>query len=121
MKEPCTFKSQLPPLKLRLENLVREALKRGVKAEVYLDGDELCYLLHGFYKSNRVSLKIKSGTVIAQARYNEATEIKCWDDIVRLNFRWWQYSKDRFDGWKLPEAAFAEDFERLKLHETVKG
>jgi len=82
------------------------------KAGVYLDG---------FYKSSGVTLvfdDVKQEWV-ATARYNEKTVVESLDDLVHLNYQWWQYSKDRYDGWVAPEEKWLPLMVKLGLV-TVK-
>jgi len=58
----------------------------------------------GFYKSGTVFLLPKTDkTFTAISRYDERTDIAFIEDLVALNYQWWEYSKDRgFDGWLSP-------------------
>lgn len=98
-----------------IRELVKKALRRGANVEVFLDGDDLGYRIVGFYKSGTVRLKMEEEKCIALARYGERTEIEEWDDLVRLNYKWWKSSKERHLGWSRPEDAFIDDFDRLGL------
>lgn len=39
------------------------------------------------------------GRFQAIARYNEITPIESLLDLAKLNLQWYEYSKDRFEGW----------------------
>ena len=65
------------------------------------------YDVYGFYKSNSVRVNLASNTVTA--RYNEVTEFdpaKLKEALVELNYDWWLFSKDRYDGWARPDGAW---------------
>lgn len=66
-----------------------------VKCEYVLDRGFI-YTIDGFYKSDGVSIETEDGKLIATARYNEKTEINKLEDIVALNYEWWEYSRDKF-------------------------
>ena len=82
--------------------------------------DKVWYL-KGFYKSNEVKLTgmPEFGYVLATMRYGETEEIYNYDDLVRLNYRWWLGYRDRFSGWESPDKLFQEDMIRLKLVKQV--
>lgn len=73
------------------------------------------YEIPGFYKSGTVNLIFNKDECIAEARYQEKTHIRNLDDLIHLNYEWWDRSKDRYEGWKEPHSAFAAHFIRLGL------
>lgn len=82
-------------------NLLNELLEADLnytvsKAGVYLEG---------FYKSSGVTLNYDDVAQqwVATARYNEKTVVDTLDDLVHLNYQWWQFSKNRYEGWANPE------------------
>lgn len=94
-----------------LENPIIKALvDRDILIIITKDG----FKIEGFYKSNEITL-IPSGSrsFIAISRYNEKTDIEDFDDLVHLNFTWWDRSKDRFEGWVTPDSKWVADMERL--------
>ena len=82
------------------------------KAGVYLEG---------FYKSSGITLVYDDveQNWVATARYNEKTVVNTLDDLVHLNYQWWQYSKDRYEGWANPEEEWLPLMVKLGLV-TVK-
>lgn len=87
-----------------MEQLIKELLNKGIPISgVSLIDDELAYEIPGFYKSGTITLFTKDDKIFAKARYNELTEIHGFENLVRLNYEWWDYSKDRFEGWKTPD------------------
>jgi hypothetical protein len=71
-----------------------------------IDGEkQIGFEVDGFYKSGTVFLLPTSDrTFTAISRYNERTDIAFIEDLVALNYEWWDRSKDRgFDGWKSPD------------------
>lgn len=88
-----------------MEQLIKELLSKGILISgVSLINDELAYEIPGFYKSGTITLFTKDNKIFAEARYNEVTEIHCFENLVRLNHSWWDYSKDRFEGWRTPDS-----------------
>ena len=53
--------------------------------------------------------------MVAHARYNEKTDIESLDDLVHLNYTWWQNYKDRYEGWQNPEQDWIPLMEKLNL------
>jgi hypothetical protein len=101
-----------------MHKVLKELLDNGVSFEISKDENRESYVyeITGFYKSNFVKLREKdSDTLEATCRYNETETITSFDDLVRLNYRWWDYSKDRFDGWASPEGDYMKHFKRLGL------
>jgi hypothetical protein len=86
-----------------INKIIEESIKIGIpiRCEYVIDRG-FVYEIDGFYKSDTISIEEQNGILIATARYNEKTEINTPEDIVKLNYKWWEYSKDRYDGWKYP-------------------
>jgi hypothetical protein len=72
-------------------------------------------VIDGFYKSGTILLTHDEENFIVKARYNEETTITSFDDLVYLNYGWWQRSKDRSDWWKQPNLTWADEMVRLGL------
>jgi len=68
----------------------------------------------GFYKSDGiVKLWDKDGELRLETRYDELDIINEPMDVVRVSKRWWDYSKNRYDGWKAPAYGWAELYKKL--------
>lgn len=92
---------------MKIEQLIKEILSKGISVVgITLYDDEFCYEIDGFYKSGSVKLYVLDGDIKAMARYNEVTDITCFEDLVTLNYQWWDYSKDRYEGWATPHPAW---------------
>ena len=96
-----------------MKEIIEEALKR--KAEigiVLLNEKQIAIQVSGFYKSDTVNLVDKGkeeGFLIAITRYDQHDEIHNWNDLVELNFEWWDSSKNKFTGWRTPNDVFKQD------------
>lgn len=87
-----------------MNNIIKELLDKGFRLELFKDVQgELCHQLPGFYKSSGVVLRDIENGVMAFSRYNQMDEIYEFRDLVYLNHRWWQSSKEKYDGWVNPE------------------
>lgn len=69
-------------------------------------------IVEGFYKSGEITLAPvtipgKAELFIAHSRYGQDDRIFALEDLVLLNFDWWQKSKDRFEGWAQPDPKWA--------------
>lgn len=87
------------------------------------------YIIEGFYKSDTVKLTEEADHLLAIARYDERTEIYSLYDLVKLNYRWWNFSKDRFNDWASPcvywiplwiKAGLIKENEKTKTFESIK-
>ena len=98
------------------DNEVLEFLNtHGVEVHEF---SENVYEIGGFYKSGSVTLDLN--TRVITARYNEQTVIPEWSNILQelvwLNNKWHQRSKDHFDGWYEVDSGWSrvmEDFENF--------
>ena len=67
-----------------------------VEAGIELTVTKLGITIAGFYKSSGVRLiLIEDGKLLATSRYNQNDIIESLDDLVQLNYDWWQATKNR--------------------------
>jgi len=93
-----------------INKIIEDSIKIGIPIKCeFIPNRGFLYEVDGFYKSDSISIEEENGKLIATARYDEKTEIEDPRDIVELNYKWWNYSKDRFDGWREP----SENWKRL--------
>lgn len=104
-----------------LIEILKELLKRNIPIElsIYPGTSRFFFKVMGFYKSGSIKLELEDDLLIFTDRYNGRHAITNWEDMVILNFDWWQRSCQRFEGWKQPDKAFVEDFLRLGLIEKI--
>lgn len=102
-----------------MNEIVLELIKSGVDVIVQYNNktNKLEYILDGFYKSCTVRLYEEMDSLWAQSRYDNVVSIECVEDIVMLNYYWWQKSKDKFNGWENPDYRWLE---LLKKYDLVK-
>lgn len=94
--------------------LLNELVVRGLEVKVSSEG----YKVDGFYKSGSVTLipvdpENPISPLTCVQRYDEKEEVKNFDDLVLINFKWWDRSTKR--GWGSPDAFWLPHFERLNL------
>jgi len=90
-----------------MNDIIKKILENGFSLEMGLNKthNRIEYELGGFYKSDKVTLyENDHGTLTAIARYNEITIIDNFYNLVSLNYTWWITSRDRFEGWKVPDS-----------------
>lgn len=88
---------------MRLEELIKEILRNNIFITgITLIDDILQYEVNGFYKSGSVSLYETEEGIFVKARYEEVDKIESFEDLVYINYRWWLRSKERFEGWSVP-------------------
>jgi len=92
----------------KIEQIVKKCLENKVHVELELKEGQINYILKGFYKSSGVTLEQQGENIAVKQRYNEVDYIEDFDELVRINYRWWQYSKDRYEGWVSPESAWLQ-------------
>ena len=95
-----------------MHDVIKALIEKGEEVLVSKKGVRVM----GFYKSDSVLLTMSSenpNVLLATARYDEVTEINSFDDLVHLNFVWWERSKAR--GWGDPTGFWLEEFKRLGL------
>lgn len=60
----------------------------------WIQGGEIT--LEGFYKSGGLKLFIRDdGTITATSRYYDEGEITCFNDLVSINYKWWDITRGR--------------------------
>lgn len=105
-----------------INQIIIETIKVGIPVKCeYVPSRGFVYEIDGFYKSGTITIEEESGKLIATARYNEKTEIKEPKDIVQLNFNWWEYSQDIFDGWKWPGSNWLRLFDVYLFEKVTVG
>ena len=100
-----------------ISKIIEESIKIGIPIKCeFVPSRGFVYEVDGFYKSGTISIEEVDGKLIATARYNETTEINEPKDIVELNFEWWNFSKDKFDGWREPSENWKRLFDMYELN-----
>jgi len=90
-----------------MNKIILELLKYGFMLELSFNKEsKMCeYRLNGFYKSSGITLWVGDGdNLVAIDRNKEVHFIDSFRELVLLNYQWWQSSKDRYEGWAVPEA-----------------
>lgn len=100
-----------------INKVIENSIKIGIPIKCeYILNRGFVYEVDDFYKSDIISIEEYNGKLIATARYNEKTEIKEPKDIVELNYKWWQSSKNLFDGWKEPNNIWKRLFDLYNIN-----
>lgn len=84
---------------MNIPDFIEELVEAGI--DVFLQKGGKFYI-EGFYKSGSITIEWDTSQWVACARYNEVTRIDTLQDLVELNYDWWQRSKDRCEGWEQP-------------------
>ena len=96
-------------MELIMNKLIEVILKKGFSLEIgyNTEKDRFEYSLDGFYKSGKITLyENDHGTLNANSRYGQVDIIENFYNLVALNHQWWCDSKDRFDGWSVPDSTW---------------
>jgi hypothetical protein len=101
----------------KMLDILKEISKYIINIEMQYDEnyDRCEYLIDGFYKSGTVRLYKHENTILVESRYQQIDEIEDIEDLVRLNYRWWINSRDRYDGWKNPDSRWIPLLEKYNL------
>lgn len=95
-----------------LPELVESAIERGIRVVLTKIG----YELEGFYKSGPMRLEPSGdGGLHAVDRKDQATPVKTFDDLVRLNYDCWKKSRDKGAAYINPGKEWLDEFARLNL------
>ena len=89
---------------MTIEELIKEVLINEIPVngvEYDTEYDTFVYHVAGFSKSGTAELMEKDGKIICKTRYNTIDEIKCFDDLVVVAYRWNKIYLDTkpFDKW----------------------
>ena len=97
--------------------------RAGISTSVRFCGDAfVAYFDDGFYKSDGCAhLRHEGGNLYLHARYGEKTEVLGIEDIIQCSKEWHEFSKDRFDGWRIPPAHWAALYATLGPNGEGKG
>lgn len=92
--------------------IVLELIEKGFELRVRKSG----VLVDGFYKSGSIELVLNNeNELIAKSRYEQEDVIESFEDLVSLNYEWWQKSKNRNDHWLNPTKQWGELMVELGL------
>ena len=85
-----------------LPQLIEDLVLRNIPVVIRMEDGVIGYHLEGFYKSGGVRLRRDpEGYVVADRYKNELIHDLC--DLVAIHMRWWESSKDRWEGWQQPD------------------
>lgn len=89
---------------MNIPTFIEELVEAGIPVTLQKGGS---FYIEGFYKSGGVTVEryTKNDWQLV-ARYNETTHIDTLDDIVEINYNWWQRSKERNEFWQQPDPAW---------------
>jgi len=84
-----------------IPSFIQELLEADIPVSLTKDS----FIVDGFYKSGTVEIKCRNeADWYAVARYQEKTDIEDIQDLVALNYYWWQSGKERYEGWNQPNS-----------------
>ncbi len=103
---------------MTLHPVIEEFIFKGGSVSIDKNG----YHIDGFYKSGAITLKEENNILKAYSRYDQVDEIHDFDDLVALNYFWWDRSKGRSTGWSSPDSIWEKhliESGRIKKAEKV--
>ena len=111
---------------MKIEDLILEILEHGISISgvhrIITKNKKkvIGYLVNGFSKSGTVTLYEDDGVILAQARYDQSTQIFEFDNLISLAWEWYVNYKDR-DPFENPDAEWLPSFiEKGWIKETTK-
>ncbi len=101
-------------VKMKINDLIKELSGLGIRFELETVDGSIAYLpLSGFYKSDGLTyIREVDGNIVLEMRYGEEKIVEDISDIVSASYDWYEYSKDRFDGWAQPDALWGSLYEK---------
>lgn len=108
----------------KLNEIIRICCIRNipVSLEYNKEHDRLEYKISGFYKSGDVSLYENGDEIICKQRYDMVDVVNSFEDLVSINYYWWNSSKERYEGWGGPDSNWVSsllEFGYIKKQETI--
>lgn len=98
--------------KLLVHPVVLTLIEKDVELTVCKEGISI----DGFYKSGTIRLVVNErDELIAHSRYQQEDTIETFEDLVHLNYEWWQQSKNRSSHWKKPETEWGDFMAEIGL------
>ncbi len=108
----------------KLNEIIRICCIRNIPVSLNYDKetDSLEYKISGFYKSGDVILYEDGDEITCKQRYDSVDVINSFEDLVGINYYWWESSKDRYEGWRDPDSNWLErliEFGYMKKKEII--
>lgn len=96
-----------------LPQLIDQAVKCGARVILTSAG----YELEGFYKLGPMRLEpaVDNSCLVAIDKKETRTNVKSFDDLVRLNYDCWKKCRDKGYAYINPGREWVEEFSRLNL------
>lgn len=97
----------MPAYLKRMPELIQDLWKRGVQFNIDTKvGD---FLLDGFYTNGPLRLSEQDEGMVAIDKRGRKEAISSFDDLARINFRWWRLSTDK-DRYMIPQRPWIDAF-----------
>lgn len=85
---------------MNIPDFITTLVERGIPVLLIREGFEI----DGFYKSGTIRVSKTPDGWRAYARYEQVTDIEDVEDLVALNYNWWQGYKLAYEGWSQPDS-----------------
>ena len=86
-----------------LPQLIEDLILRNIPVTIKMENGVIGYHLEGFYKCGGVRIMLAPlGEYSVTERY-KTEKISSLSDLVYIHARWWESSKDRWEGWQQPD------------------
>lgn len=100
--------------------IIMEVVSMGVAA--HFDDGHGGWVIPGFYRAKGIVIRYEDGNSIGQAvplsnKRLQPQPIKNFDDLVELNYAWWNISRKESLDYELPEEGWKEEFNDRDLVE----
>lgn len=96
-------------------------IENGIKADISHDLLKMKNYIKvfNFYKSDTVEIYEEDGDFIAYSRYDTKTPINSIEDLVKLNYQWWQSSKDKLEDWETPSPEWKRLYDKYQISNSI--
>jgi hypothetical protein len=93
-----------------IEECLDEEIPVGLKKE----NGRISFEIDGFYKSGTIKVYQDSeDSWTAHDRYGRVYTVDSFQELVGINFSWWQSSKERSSAWEQPDPRWIKALERF--------
>lgn len=101
-----------------LPDIANALVDSGVGVEMLKHGYGI---LDGFYKSDGCAYLVPSdnGGVHLRTRYGQIDQVESIADVVKVSRKWFEYSKNRFEGWRTPPSHWQTLYDKYTTQEEA--
>ena len=99
-----------------IDSLVNELVNMGIPVTISKgESGKIASFSSGFYKSDGSAwLEQTDSGIVLHTRYGQADKIEGPFDVIEISRDWYERSRDRFDGWSVPNATWKPLYDLIR-------